>query len=169
MLEVPDAWQPSERPFSLALRLTFINLSRYWLLSHSRFMLHSVENHFAEQDGDLQQIGTLNRILRSPVDRMIKIKQNKGIGASYRNVALLLLNRKCSLAQLRGRLRPAVNSADLAKRNRADVFLWTVEDPAGRWIPGPESEWKHTGLSFLWSRRYFRAGGRTCHADWPIH
>lgn len=71
-------------------------------------MLHSVENHFAEQDvSDLQQISTtLNRILQSPVDpddkKISKIKESI---ASYRNVALLLLNPvgKCSLAQLRGR------------------------------------------------------------------
>lgn len=63
--------KPSRRPFSLALRLTFLSACpRYWLLSPSRFMLHSVENHFAEQDvSDLQQISTtLNRILQSPVD-----------------------------------------------------------------------------------------------------
>jgi two-component system heavy metal sensor histidine kinase CusS len=58
-------------------------------------MLHSVENHFAEQDvSDLQQISTtLNRILQSPVDpddkKISKIKESI---ASYRNVALLLLN-----------------------------------------------------------------------------
>ena len=53
-------------------------------------MLHSVENHFAEQDvSDLQQISTtLNRIMRSPADRMEKKnKQNKESIASYRNVA----------------------------------------------------------------------------------
>lgn len=54
-------------------------------------MLHSVENHFAEQDvSDLQQISTtLNRILQSPVDpddkKISKIKESI---ASYRNVAL---------------------------------------------------------------------------------
>lgn len=74
-------------------------------------MLHSVENHFAEQDvSDLQQISTtLNRILQSPVDpddkKISKIKESI---ASYRNVALLLLNPrgKCSLAQLRGGTTP---------------------------------------------------------------
>lgn len=72
-------------------------------------MLHSVEKHFAEQDvSDLQQISTtLSRILQSPADpdekKVSKIKESI---ASYRNVALLLLNPegvKCSLAQLRGR------------------------------------------------------------------
>lgn len=58
-------------------------------------MLHSVDKHFAEQDvSDLHQISTtLNRILQSPVDpdekKISKIKESI---ASYRNVALLLLN-----------------------------------------------------------------------------
>ena len=74
--------KPSRRPFSLALRLTFYqpvhNTGVYRL---HRFMLHSVEKHFAEQDvSDLQQISTtLSRILQSPADPMKKSKQNKGI------------------------------------------------------------------------------------------
>lgn len=76
--------KPSRRPFSLALRLTFfISLSTILaFIAFTWFMLHSVENHFAEQDvSDLQQISTtLNRILQSPVDPDDKkIKQNKGI------------------------------------------------------------------------------------------
>ena len=59
--------KPSRRPFSLALRLTFfISLSTILaFIAFTWFMLHSVENHFAEQDvSDLQQISTtLNRIL----------------------------------------------------------------------------------------------------------
>ncbi|EBB7618435.1 TPA: two-component sensor histidine kinase, partial [Escherichia coli] len=89
--------KPSRRPFSLALRLTFfISLSTILaFIAFTWFMLHSVENHFAEQDvSDLQQISTtLNRILQSPVDpddkKISKIKESI---ASYRNVALLLLN-----------------------------------------------------------------------------
>jgi two-component system heavy metal sensor histidine kinase CusS len=70
-------------------------------------MLHSVENHFAEQDvSDLQQISTtLNRILQSPVDpddkKISKIKESI---ASYRNVALLLLNpREVLFSSAQGR------------------------------------------------------------------
>ncbi|STW26211.1 sensor kinase CusS [Klebsiella michiganensis] len=71
-------------------------------------MLHSVENHFAEQDvSDLQQISTtLNRILQSPVDpdekKVSKIKESI---ASYRNVAFCssIPGGKCSLVQRRGR------------------------------------------------------------------
>ena len=53
--------KPSRRPFSLALRLTFfISLSTILaFIAFTWFMLHSVENHFAEQDvSDLQQIST---------------------------------------------------------------------------------------------------------------
>lgn len=63
--------KPSGRPFSLALRLTFYQpVHDTGFIAFTRFMLHSVENHFAEQDvSDLQQISTtLNRILQSPVD-----------------------------------------------------------------------------------------------------
>lgn len=57
-------------------------------------MLHSVEKHFAEQDvSDLQQISTtLSRILQSPADPDEKVSKIKESIASYRNVALLLLN-----------------------------------------------------------------------------
>ena len=76
--------KPSRRPFSLALRLTFfISLSTILaFIAFTWFMLHSVENHFAEQDvSDLQQISTtLNRILQSPVDpddkKISKIKES---------------------------------------------------------------------------------------------
>ncbi|WP_367089084.1 hypothetical protein [Klebsiella pneumoniae] len=45
--------KPSRRPFSLALRLTFfISLSTILaFIAFTWFMLHSVEKHFAEQDG----------------------------------------------------------------------------------------------------------------------
>lgn len=101
--------KPSRRPFSLALRLTFfISLSTILaFIAFTWFMLHSVEKHFAEQDvSDLQQISTtLSRILQSPADPDEKVSKIKESIASYRNVALLLLNPrvKCSLAQLRGR------------------------------------------------------------------
>ncbi|WP_407226026.1 hypothetical protein [Enterobacter kobei] len=74
--------KPSRRPFSLALRLTFLSACpQYWRLSPSRFMLHSVEKHFAEQDvSDLQQISTTRAVYSSPRQiRMKKSKQNKGI------------------------------------------------------------------------------------------
>ena len=139
--------KPSRRPFSLALRLTFfISLSTILaFIAFTWFMLHSVENHFAEQDvSDLQQISTtLNRILQSPVDpddkKISKIKESI---ASYRNVALLLLNPRGEVlfSSAQGAaLRPAVNSADFSEHSRArDVFLWTVEEPAGPMDTGSE-------------------------------
>jgi two-component system heavy metal sensor histidine kinase CusS len=107
-------------------------------------MLHSVENHFAEQDvSDLQQISTtLNRILQSPVDPDEKSKQNKGVDCQ--------LPQRCPFApQSQGEvlfssaqgaaLHPAVNSADFSEHSRArDVFLWTVEDPARPMDTGSE-------------------------------
>ncbi|ECN8405759.1 copper/silver sensor histidine kinase SilS, partial [Salmonella enterica subsp. enterica serovar Typhimurium] len=102
-------------------------------------------NHFAEQDvSDLQQISTtLNRILQSPVDpddkKISKIKESI---ASYRNVALLLLNPRGEVlfSSAQGAaLRPAVNSADFSEHSRTrDVFLWTVEDPARPMDTGSE-------------------------------
>ena len=131
--------KPSRRPFSLALRLTFfISLSTILaFIAFTWFMLHSVEKHFAEQDvSDLQQISTtLSRILQSPADpdekKVSKIKESI---ASYRNVALLLLNPRGEVLYSSAQgaaLRPAVNSADFSEHSRArDVFLWTVEDTA---------------------------------------
>ncbi|MXH03898.1 heavy metal sensor histidine kinase [Escherichia coli] len=139
--------KPARRPFSLALRLTFfISLSTILaFFAFTWFMLHSVEKHFAEQDvSDLQQISTaMHRILQSPADpderKISKIKESI---ASYRNVAVLLLdpqgNELFSSAQ-GAALRPAVNTADFGTHRRAqDVFLWTVEDPSMPAHSGPE-------------------------------
>ncbi|WP_234083198.1 Cu(+)/Ag(+) sensor histidine kinase [Enterobacter quasiroggenkampii] len=131
--------KPLRRPFSLALRLTFfISLSTILaFFAFTWFMLHSVEKHFAEQDiSDLQQISTtMHRILHSPADPdQKKISKIKESIASYRNVAVLLLdphgNTLFSSTQ-GAALRPAMKTADFSEHRRAqDVFLWTVEDPA---------------------------------------
>ncbi|MCK7450178.1 Cu(+)/Ag(+) sensor histidine kinase [Enterobacter chengduensis] len=128
--------KPLRRPFSLALRLTFfISLSTILaFFAFTWFMLHSVEKHFAEQDiSDLKQISSaMHRILHSPVDpdqkKITKIKESI---ASYRNVAVLLLdpqgNTLFSSAQ-GAALRPAMTAAGFSEHRRAqDVFLWTVE------------------------------------------
>ena len=130
--------KPLRRPFSLALRLTFfISLSTILaFFAFTWFMLHSVEKHFAEQDiSDLQQISSaIHRILQSPADPdQKKISKLKESVASYRNVAVLLLdpqgNTLFSSAQ-GAALRPAMNTANFSKHRQAqDVFLWTVEDP----------------------------------------
>ncbi|MDY0422550.1 Cu(+)/Ag(+) sensor histidine kinase [Enterobacter rongchengensis] len=128
--------KPLRRPFSLALRLTFfISLSTILaFFAFTWFMLHSVEKHFAEQDiSDLKQISSaMHRILHSPVDpdqkKITKIKESI---ASYRNVAVLLLdpqgNTLFSSAQ-GAALRPAMTAAGFSEhRGAQDVFLWTVE------------------------------------------
>ena len=135
------------RPFSLALRLTFfISLSTILaFFAFTWFMLHSVEKHFAEQDiNDLQQISTaMHRILQSPADpdekKISKIKESI---ASYRNVAVLLLDARgevlFSTAQ-GAALRPAVNTAAFSTHSRArDVFLWTVDDSTRQSHSGAE-------------------------------
>lgn len=126
------------RPFSLALRLTFlISLSTLLaFFAFTWFMLHSVEKHFAEQDvSDLQQISSaMHRILQSPADPdQKKISKLKESLAGYRNVAVLLLdpqgNTLFSSAQ-GAALRPAMNTANFSQHRQAqDVFLWTVDDP----------------------------------------
>lgn len=95
-------------------------------------MLHSVEKHFAEQDiSDLQQISTaMHRILQSPADPDQKISKINESIASYRSVAVLLLdpqgNTLFSSAQ-GAALRPAMNAANFSQHRQArDVFLWTV-------------------------------------------
>jgi Signal transduction histidine kinase len=108
-------------------------------------MLHSVEKHFAEQDiSDLQQISTaMQRILQSPSEpdqkKVSKIKESI---ASYRNVAVLLLDPQGNelFSSARGAaLRPAMNSADFSTHRRAqDVFLWSVEEPAGSMHAGSD-------------------------------
>ncbi|EJV9473426.1 Cu(+)/Ag(+) sensor histidine kinase [Cronobacter sakazakii] len=136
----------SRRPFSLALRLTFfISLSTILaFISFTWFMLHSVENHFAEQDvSDLQQINTtMHGILQSSADpdekKISKIKESI---ASYRNVAVLLMdpqgNTLFSSSQ-GAALRPAMKTADFSSHRRTqDVFLWTVEDPVRPVHGGP--------------------------------
>lgn len=131
--------KPLRRPFSLALRLTFfISLSTILaFFAFTWFMLHSVEKHFAEQDiSDLQQISTaMYRILHSPADPdQKKISKIKESIASYRNVAVLLLDPQGNtlFSSTQGAaLRPAMKTADFSEHRRAqDVFLWTVEDPA---------------------------------------
>lgn len=136
----------SRRPFSLALRLTFfISMSTILaFISFTWFMLHSVENHFAEQDvSDLQQINTtVHGILQSSADpdekKISKIKESI---ASYRNVAVLLMDPQGNtlLSSSQGAaLRPAMKTADFSSHRRAqDVFLWTVEDPVRPVHGGP--------------------------------
>ncbi|HGH4675965.1 TPA: Cu(+)/Ag(+) sensor histidine kinase [Enterobacter bugandensis] len=139
--------KPFRRPFSLALRLTFfISLSTILaFFAFTWFMLYSVEKHFAEQDiSDLQQISTaMHRILQSPTNPdQKKISKLKESIASYRNVAVLLLDPqgKTLFSSAQGAaLRPAMNAADFSAHRRAqDVFIWTVEDPAVPMHAGPD-------------------------------
>ncbi|MEH0885156.1 Cu(+)/Ag(+) sensor histidine kinase [Enterobacter sp. UNJFSC 003] len=139
----------ARRPFSLALRLTFfISLSTILaFFAFTWFMVYSVENHFAEQDvSDLQQMSSaMHRILQSPADAdEKKISKMKGSIASYRNVAVLLLDPRGEVlfSSVQGAaLRPAVNAAGFGTHRRAqDVFLWTVNDPASPMHSGSDMD-----------------------------
>ena len=170
--------KPARRPFSLALRLTFfISLSTILaFFAFTWFMLHSVEKHFAEQDvSDLQQISrAMHRILQSPADpdekKISKIKESL---ASYRNVAVLLLDPRGNvLFSSQGEaIRPAVNTADFSAHRRAqDVFLWTVEDAGKAMHAGSDMKMETYRIDRLVRHRDI-AGKRTtlCHADRPLH
>ena len=138
--------KPFRRPFSLALRLTFISLSTILaFFALHVVMVHSVEKHFAEQDiSDLQQISTaMHRILQSPAEPERKkiSKLNESI-ASYRNVAVLLVDPQGNtlFSSAHGAaLRPAMNTPDFnVHRRTQDVFLWTVEDSSASMHAEPD-------------------------------
>ncbi|MTD25526.1 Cu(+)/Ag(+) sensor histidine kinase [Erwinia sorbitola] len=91
------SWQ--HRPFSLATRLTFfISLSTtVAFVAFTWMMLHSVEQHFAEQDiNDLQQISmTLENILKTPdTPEQQKVARLSDALKSYRNISVLLKNQQ---------------------------------------------------------------------------
>lgn len=83
------------RPFSLATRLTFF-ISLATVIAFAAFtgiMLHSVEQHFAEQDvSDLKQVNaTLNALLTAPdTSEAEKLANINNVLAGYRNTAVLL-------------------------------------------------------------------------------
>lgn len=128
----------SRRPFSLAVRLTFfISLSTILaFIAFTWIMLHSVEQHFAEQDiNDLQQISTtLNNILTSPsASENQKKNRIRELLTSYRNVSMILKNSQGDilLSSAEGnKLLPAEKDINFSKHLRAgDFFLWTEEIP----------------------------------------
>jgi len=131
----------SRRPFSLALRLTFL-ISLSTILAFVAFtwiMLHSVEQHFAEQDvNDLTQInGALNKILLNPTltDEQ-KLSKVRGAIDSYRDVAVVLQDPqgKILFSSSEGvALLPATQEINFsAHRNASDVFLWSVPGHAAQ-------------------------------------
>lgn len=86
-----SSWQ--HRPFSLATRLTvFISLSTtFAFIAFTWIMLHSVEQHFAEQDiSDLQQVSlTLANILQTPDEAEAqKVERLSNALKSYRNISV---------------------------------------------------------------------------------
>lgn len=126
---------PTRRPYSLALRLTFlISLSTIAaFIAFTWIMLHSVEQHFAEQDvNDLTQInGALNKILlNATLTDDQKLSKVRGAIDSYRDVAVVLQDAggKILFSSSEGvALLPATKEKSFtAHRTAGDVFLWSV-------------------------------------------
>lgn len=127
------------RPFSLATRLTFfISLSTtIAFMAFTWIMLHSVKQHFAEQDiRDLQQINmTLENILKNTDEsERQKIDQLSNVLNSYQNISVLLSNRNNQVLY-RSPDGPDLNqvsslpnySQHLASR---EVFIWRQDNNA---------------------------------------
>lgn len=124
------------RPFSLALRLTFfISLSTILgFITFTWIMLHSVEDHFAQQDvNDLQQFSArINEILHSPAaQEPQRVKQLQDLIAGYRDISVLIENShgETLFSSPQGsKLHLAKEDASfLSHLNSGDVFLWKPE------------------------------------------
>ncbi|MFK8258436.1 Cu(+)/Ag(+) sensor histidine kinase [Erwinia sp. AnSW2-5] len=135
------------RPFSLATRLTvFISLSTtFAFIAFTWIMLHSVEQHFAEQDvSDLQQVSmTLANILKTPDETEAqKVERLSNALKSYRNIGVRV--RKPD----RQVLYQSPNGPDLLSEPTAApaaedrVFLWsdTRDHHAGH--DGKPASWR---------------------------
>ncbi|WP_455813624.1 Cu(+)/Ag(+) sensor histidine kinase [Pseudomonas graminis] len=139
------SWQ--HRPFSLATRLTFfISLSTtFAFIAFTWIMLHSVEQHFAEQDvSDLQQVSlTLANILKTPDEAEVqKVERLSNALKSYRNIAVLVRkpDQQVLYQSPNGPDLLSIPAAPPAEEDR--VFLWsdTRDDHAGH--DGKPANWR---------------------------
>ncbi|ADO49500.1 Cu(+)/Ag(+) sensor histidine kinase [[Enterobacter] lignolyticus] len=140
------------RPFSLEIRLTFF-ISLATIIAFAAFagiMLHSVQNHFAEQDvKNLQQINTtLSTILENPDDsERQKVEKIGIILASYRYISVLLLDpqkqvlyRSADGPDLMPVLKTAGFSQNLGSGN---VFQWADSQDSMQNMHGmSQSTWR---------------------------
>ncbi|WP_127960355.1 Cu(+)/Ag(+) sensor histidine kinase [Serratia microhaemolytica] len=124
------------RPFSLAARLTFfISLSTtIAFVAFTWIMLHSVKQHFAEQDiRDMQQISmTLENILKNPDEsERQKIERLSNVLNSFQNISVLLSNGNNQILYRSPEgpdLLPVSCSSDFSRNlDSGDVFLWSGE------------------------------------------
>lgn len=136
------------RPFSLEIRLTFF-ISLATIIAFAAFaeiMLHSVQNHFAEQDVEnLQQLNaTLSAIQENPTEsEQQKVAKISTILASYRQISVLLLNAQQQVLYRSAEgpdLLPVLNSAEFRQYlDSGKVFRWSDNQN------GPhDSQAKHT-------------------------
>ncbi|QGY32019.1 Cu(+)/Ag(+) sensor histidine kinase [Pantoea cypripedii] len=121
------------RPVSLEIRLTFfISLATIIAFTTSAWiMLHSVQNHFAEQDvTNLKQINsTLTAILQNPTaTEQQKVEKIDSILDSYRYISVMLLNPENQVLY-RSAEGPDLMSLASTTGNSDEVFLWS--DPMG--------------------------------------
>ncbi|HFV9293942.1 TPA: Cu(+)/Ag(+) sensor histidine kinase [Serratia fonticola] len=139
------------RPFSLATRLTFfISLSTtIAFVAFTWFMLHSVKQHFAEQDiRDMQQISmTLKNTLKNPGEsERQKIERLSNVLSSYQNISVLLSNENNQILYRSPDgpdLLPVLCSLDLSRDlDSGSVFLWSGEKQDN--VCHVESGMKHT-------------------------
>jgi len=122
------------RPFSLEIRLTFF-ISLATIIAFAAFagiMLHSVQNHFAEQDiKNLEQINTtLSTILENPDESgQQKVEKIGIILASYRHISVLLLdpqNQVLYRSTDGPNLMPVLATTDFSRKlSSGNIFLWS--------------------------------------------
>ena len=123
-----------QRPFSLAVRLTFfISLATIFAFALlTSIMLNSVKTHFAEMDEqDLNKIKmTLSSILLEPgATEAQKVEKVSVILASYRHISVLMLNaddRMLYQSPDGPDLMPLVNTPQYAESLKSgSVFQWS--------------------------------------------
>ncbi|EGR9572758.1 heavy metal sensor histidine kinase [Salmonella enterica subsp. enterica serovar Grumpensis] len=139
------------RPLSLRVRLTcFISLVTIMTFAaFAGIMLHSVQEHFAEQDiKSLQKInstfsGMLENIDESKVQKM---EEARAVLAGYQHISVVLLDSGHQVLYRSANapdLRLAVNMPDFNQYlNSGNVFLWS--DTSGAQNRNPRGDIQHT-------------------------
>lgn len=122
------------RPFSLATRLTFfISLSTtIAFVAFTWIMLHSVKQHFAEQDiRDMQQVNMVleNTLKHTEESEQQKIERLGNVLSNYQNISVLLSNENNQVIYRSPEgpdLLPVLCSLDFTRNlDSGNVFLWS--------------------------------------------
>lgn len=124
------------RPFSLASRLTvFICLSTIAaFFIFTWIMIHSVEQHFAEQDiNDLTQISaTVTEVLADKTQPLSsRITDIRKITASYRNVVVYLTTENGQVIYQTSNLPDLSRFSPASQPRENNYYLWQAEGPGG--------------------------------------